>query len=85
MIYLGLDLGAVSIKAALLATGADAGGLERLSASSLWHPELLSFALPDGGPARVAVCAYRRTKGHRQDYTRVRVEKITPGTKGSEE
>jgi large subunit ribosomal protein L21 len=28
---------------------------------------------------------YRKTQGHRQDYTRVRVEKITPGKKGSED
>jgi large subunit ribosomal protein L21 len=28
---------------------------------------------------------YRKTQGHRQNYTRVRVEKITPGKKGSEE
>ena len=28
---------------------------------------------------------YRKTQGHRQEYTRVRVEKITPAKKGSEE
>jgi large subunit ribosomal protein L21 len=27
---------------------------------------------------------YRKTQGHRQEYTRVRVDKITPGKKGSE-
>lgn len=28
---------------------------------------------------------YRKMRGHRQEYTRLRVEKITPGKKGSEE
>jgi large subunit ribosomal protein L21 len=28
---------------------------------------------------------YRKTQGHRQDYTRLRVDKITAGTKKSEE
>jgi large subunit ribosomal protein L21 len=28
---------------------------------------------------------YRKTRGHRQEYTRLRIEKITAGKKGSEE
>ncbi len=63
MVYLGLDLGAVGIKAAILGSGHDADLVSKLAGSSpVWHPTPLRFEL-SGSPAAVSITSYRRIKG----------------------
>ncbi len=64
MLLLGIDLGAVSIKAALLGTGDDAEPVSRLrGGSDLWDPVSLTLDLPRIGPSSIIVATYRRTRG----------------------
>jgi len=77
MLFLGLDLGAISIKAALLGSGADAASIARsVPVSSLWHPEVLAVRLPGGNEVSIAVTAYRRIRGRPLDATRSLLEEI---------
>jgi predicted CoA-substrate-specific enzyme activase len=70
VLFLGLDLGAVSIKAALLGINGDADRVARLAGSAaVWHPQGLRFELA-GQPAGIAVSSYRRVKGRPLDAAR---------------
>jgi predicted CoA-substrate-specific enzyme activase len=64
VLVLGIDLGAVGIKAALLGTGDDAEPVSWLrGGSNLWDPVSLSIDLPRIGPSSIVVATYRRTRG----------------------
>jgi len=77
VLFLGIDLGAVSIKAALLGTDEDAGRVSRLAGTSaLWHPSALTVRLPAGETAAIAVTAYRRTHGRPLDAARTLLQEI---------
>lgn len=74
MIFLGIDLGAVSIKAAILGTGSDAlrlrSGLG--TPASIWEPHLITTSLHgrDASSATIAIASYRRTRGRPLEATR---------------
>lgn len=71
MLLLGIDLGAVGIKAALLGTGDDAEPVSRLrGGSDLWDPAVIRLELPRIGPVAIVVATYRRTRGHPVDAAR---------------
>jgi predicted CoA-substrate-specific enzyme activase len=71
VIYLGIDLGAVGLKAAVVGTGSDQDLLRgRELPPELWHPPLLLKTLPGGEGAVVAVCTPRRLRGRPLDTTR---------------
>ncbi len=76
--YLGIDLGAVSIKAALLSTGDLAD--ERLAVlqrrEGYWHPRSLTGRLPSGETCTILVAPYRRTKGRPLDAGRQMIAEI---------
>ncbi len=68
MLLIGLDLGAVSIKAALLGTKAEADLVSSLCGSSpLWHPSGLRPRIAEEAASAIAVTSYRRTKGRPVD------------------
>jgi len=79
MLFLGLDLGAVSIKAAILGTSEDAARvLTRAASSSLWNPSVLETRLPGDGQATasLAVTVVRRTRGQPLEATRILLREI---------
>lgn len=84
MLFAGVDLGAVSVKAALLGFGARHGEaaddrqlVRDLSGSSdLWCPQPLEFRLRDGDDAAVAVAQVRRTRGRPVDAARELLEQL---------
>jgi activator of 2-hydroxyglutaryl-CoA dehydratase len=77
VLYLGLDLGAVSVKAALLGSGRHAEQVCRMAGpSGRWHPEILRPKFPAGEEVAIAVSAYRRTRGRPMEATRLLLEGI---------
>lgn len=77
MLFLGLDLGAVGIKAAALATDEDAERLyARAQNDSLFHPSTIELTLPGIGRSVLAVTTYRRTRGRPLGAARTLLEEI---------
>jgi len=76
MAFLGIDIGCISLKLALLGTPTDVSLFQRLAVQ---HPSL--FHIPDAGPAvvhgsPVLVSAYRRIKGSPADATRALLDEV---------
>lgn len=84
MLFIGLDIGAVSIKAALLGTGEAAERIHALAGSSpLWHPSGIKCRLNGGEDVGVAVSVYRRTKGRPLEAARTILREILTELPGS--
>ncbi|NLG64559.1 MAG: hypothetical protein GX537_03025, partial [Actinobacteria bacterium] len=76
MAFLGIDIGCISLKLALLGTPTDVSLFQRLAVQ---HPSL--FHIPDAGPvvvhgSPVLVSAYRRIKGSPADATRALLDEV---------
>ena len=83
MYFVGLDLGAVTLKAALLGTDADASRVSSLpDGSPLWHPEGIRAVLPDGRKIGVAVLRPRRIRGRPLAAARAALEEILDALDG---
>ncbi|MBD3161946.1 MAG: hypothetical protein GF346_06625 [Candidatus Eisenbacteria bacterium] len=77
MHFVGLDLGAVTLKAALLGTGADASRVASFPGrSDLWQPEGIRAVLPDGRKIGIAVVRPRRIRGRPLVAARTVLEEI---------
>jgi predicted CoA-substrate-specific enzyme activase len=88
MIFLGLDIGAVGLKAAILGTGTDAATVLDLAVSSvLFNPDPIETDLYDSGRgtdghrndrcgAAIATITYRRTRGRPLEAARTLMKEV---------